>query len=271
MTNLITLTTDFGLTDGFVGVIKGVILSINPQAQCVDITHDIARQNVQQGAFVLANSVPFFPQAAIHVCVVDPGVGSARRPIAVQMGESVFVGPDNGVLSLAIGAQQAHTPDPQPRAFHLNKPRFWLPRISTTFHGRDIFSPSAAHLSLGVPLQDMGDPIDDWVSIAPSKPTRRRDGSLLGHVVYIDRFGNIVSDITEDALKEFGTRALSVEIAGREIHGLVQTYSDVEPEEFAALIGSPWKLEIAQREASAAEALGVCVGDEVVVRHSREE
>jgi S-adenosylmethionine hydrolase len=271
MTNLITLTTDFGLTDGFVGVMKGVILSINPQAQCVDITHDVARHDVRQGAFLLANSVPFFPQAAIHVCVVDPGVGSARRPIAVQMGETVFVGPDNGVLSLAIGALQARLPASQPRAFQLNKPGFWLPRISTTFHGRDIFSPSAAHLSLGAALEELGEPIDEWISLAPSTPVRRKDGSLLGHVIYIDRYGNIVSDITEEALKEFGTRALNVEISGREIRGLVQTYSDVEPEEFAALIGSPWKLEIAQREANAAEALGVCVGDEVIVRHSREE
>jgi S-adenosyl-L-methionine hydrolase (adenosine-forming) len=271
MTNLITLTTDFGLTDGFVGVMKGVILSINPEALCLDITHNIARQDIQQGAFLLANSVPYFPAAAIHVCVVDPGVGSTRRPIAVQVAEAIFVGPDNGVLSLAIEAQRSRAPDAKPLAFHLNNPRYWLPRISTTFHGRDIFSPCAAHLSLGVPLEEMGAPVDDWTSLTPSKPIRRKDGSLLGHVIYIDRYGNIVSDISEEALREFGTRDLKVEIAGREIHGLVRAYSDVEPEEFAALIGSPWKLEIAQREASAAEALGVCVGDEVVVRHSREE
>ena len=149
MTKLITLTTDFGLTDGFVGVMKGVILSIHPEAQCIDISHDVPRQNIQQGAFVLANSVPYFPADAIHLCVVDPGVGSARRAIAVEAGETVFVGPDNGVLSLAIGALRAKSPGAQVRAFHLNNSRYWLPRVSTTFHGRDVFSPCAAHLSHG--------------------------------------------------------------------------------------------------------------------------
>jgi S-adenosyl-L-methionine hydrolase (adenosine-forming) len=271
MTNLITLTTDFGLTDGFVGVMKGVILSINPEAQCTDITHDVPRQNIRQGAFMLANSVPYFPRASIHVCVVDPGVGSTRRAIAVEVGETVFVGPDNGVLSLATEALKAQTPGAKPRAFHLNNPRYWLPRVSTTFHGRDVFSPCAAHLSRGVPLEDMGVSADDWISLSEAEPIRRKDGSLLGHVIYVDRYGNIVTDITEEALSEFGTRDVCVAIAGREIHGLVRTYSDVEPEEFAALIGSPWKLEIAQREANAAEALGVFVGDELVVRRTREE
>jgi S-adenosylmethionine hydrolase len=267
MTNLITLTTDFGLTDGFVGVMKGVILSINPDAQCVDITHEVARQNIQQGALLLANSVPYFPLAAIHLCVVDPGVGSTRRPIAVQVGEAIFVGPDNGVLSLAIQVLLARAPAAKPRGFHLNDPRYWLPQVSNTFHGRDIFSPCAAHLSRGVPLDQVGAPLDDWITLAPPNPVRRKDGSLVGHVIYIDRYGNIVSDVGEEALREFGASQISVEIAGREIHGLVRTYSDVEPAEFAALIGSPWKLEIVQREGNAAEALGVCVGDELFVRH----
>lgn len=271
MTNLITLTTDFGLTDGFVGVIKGVILSINPEAQCVDISHDVARQDIQQGAFVLANSVPYFPPAAIHVCVVDPGVGSERRAIAVRVGEAVLVGPDNGVLSLAAEALLERTPGAEPRVFHLNDPRFWLPRVSTTFHGRDVFSPCAAHLSRGVSLEEMGTAVDDWIKLAPSKPIRRKDGSFQGHVIYVDRYGNIVTDITEDTIKGWAPANLTVEIAGREIHGLVRTYSDVEPGDFATFIGSPWKLEIAQRESNAAESLGVFPGDEIVIRHAREE
>lgn len=268
MTNLITLTTDFGLTDGFVGVMKGVILSINADAQCVDITHDIPPQDIHQGSFLLANSVPYFPAAAIHLCVVDPGVGSTRRAIAVQVGETTFVGPDNGVLSLAIQTLGGRAPV-NPRGFELNNPRYWLPRVSTTFHGRDIFSPCAAHLSRGVPLEELGAPIDDWITLAPSGPSRRKDGSLVGHVIYVDRYGNVVSDISEQTLREFGTDELIVEIAGREIRGLARTYSDVEPEEFAALLGSPWKLEIAQREGNAAEALGICVGDELVVRRGK--
>ncbi len=264
MTNLITFTTDFGLRDGFAGIIKGVVLSINPEAHFVDITHEIEPQNIQQGAFLLANSIPYFPAEAIHVCVVDPGVGSTRRALAVQVGATTFIGPDNGVLSLAIQAVQART-EAQPQAFELNNPRYWLPRVSTTFHGRDIFAPSAAHLSRGVPLTELGTPTESWIRLDPPAPVRR-DGVLIGHVIYIDRYGNIVSDITDQDLQAWGGGTPVIEIGGHHIHGLVRTYSDVEPGEFAALIGSPWKLEVAQREGNAAEALDVLVGDELVVR-----
>lgn len=265
MPHLITLTTDFGLTDGFVGVMKGVILSINPQAQIVDITHDIAPQNIQQGAFLLENSVPYFPAAAIHVCVVDPGVGSTRKPLALQIGETIFVGPDNGVLSLAVERLESNLAA-RARAFHLNNPRYWLPRVSNTFHGRDIFSPCAAHLSRGVPLEEIGEPVDEWIRLPSPKPLRGVKGRLVGHVIYIDRYGNIISNVSETDIRSLGSRNLCVEIAGREIRGLMRTYSDVAPGEFAALIGSPWKLEVAQREGNAAKALGVEVGDEVIVR-----
>jgi S-adenosylmethionine hydrolase len=265
MTNLITLTTDFGLIDGFVGVMKGVMLSINPDAQFVDITHDIAPQDVQQGAFLLANSTPYFPAAAIHICVVDPGVGSTRRPLAAQVGETFFVAPDNGVISLALELFQARA-NGAPRVFHLNNPRFWLPRVSNTFHGRDIFSPCAAHLSRGIPLEELGTPISDWVTLAPTAPARRDARTLVGRVIYIDRYGNIVSNITDADMKDFGDGTVRVQIAGRELRGLVRTYSDVARGELAALIGSPWKLEIAQREGNAAKTLGVQVGDEIVVR-----
>ncbi len=265
MTNLITLTTDFGLVDGFVGVMKGVMLSINPSAQFVDITHDIPPQNIQQGAFLLANSVPYFPPAAIHLCVVDPGVGSSRRAIAVQVGETTFIAPDNGVLSFAVNALQART-GATPRAFELNNPRYWLARVSTTFHGRDVFSPSAAHLSRGVPLEELGTEVKDWITLVPPAPVQRDDGLLVGHIIYIDRYGNIVSDIDEQALQQLGTDNIVVFIGGRRIRGLVRTYSDVEPDEFAVLVGSPWKLEIARRNGNAARALNAAIGDEVVVQ-----
>ncbi len=264
MTNLITLTTDFGLIDGFVGVMKGVMLSINPQAQFVDITHDIAPQDIQQGAFLLANSVPYFPAAAIHLCVVDPGVGSTRRALAIQVGETTFIGPDNGVLSLAVQALAARS-SITPRAVSLDNPRYRLERVSTTFHGRDIFSPAAAYLSHGVPFEDLGPLLNEWITLAPPTPTRRHDGALVGHVIYIDRYGNIVSDIDEKTLKQLGTGDVVVTIGGRKLRGLVQTYSDVEPGEFAVLLGSPWKLEVARRNGSAAEALDVAVGDEIIV------
>ena len=156
MNRIITLTTDFGTRDGFVGVMKGVILNINPHANIVDITHDIAPQNIEQGAFLFANAVKYFPANVIHVVVVDPGVGSARRPIAVQLGKTFFVAPDNGVLSRIT--DHASLPI---RVVHLTNPAYWLPRVSATFHGRDIFAPVAAHLSLGVPLDALGEPIDD--------------------------------------------------------------------------------------------------------------
>ncbi|MGE5138447.1 MAG: S-adenosyl-l-methionine hydroxide adenosyltransferase family protein [Rudaea sp.] len=264
MTNLITLTTDFGLIDGFVGVMKGVILSINPDARIVDITHGVERQDIRQGAFLLANSLPYFPPA-IHVCVVDPGVGSSRAALAIQVGESTLIGPDNGVLSLAVEVLRAKS-GAVPRAFRLTNPKFWLDPVSTTFHGRDVFSPSAAHLSRGVPLTELGSPAEDYITIAPSRPELRPDGSLVGHVIYIDRYGNIVSDIDQTMLARLGKGKPVVILGGRHIHGLVRTYSDVELGEFAALIGSPWKLEVARRQGNAADALGVSIGDEIKVR-----
>lgn len=260
MNRIITLTTDLGWGDGFVGTMKGVILSINPHATIVDIMHDIAPQNVEQGAFLFAASAKYFPANAIHVVVVDPGVGSARRAIAVQAGETLFVAPDNGVLSYALRNTQYAL-----RAVHLNKPEFWLPRVSHTFHGRDLFTPVAAHLSLGVPLEALGEPIDDWVRLAPALPTRRADGAIVGRVVHIDRFGNVVTNISEEMLADAERARIAVTIAGRTVRGVRQTYADAARGEVIALISSSWVLEIAMREGSAARELGVRVGDEVVL------
>ncbi len=262
--NLISLTTDFGLVDGFVGVLKGVILSINPQAQCVDITHEIPPQNIEQGAWVLSNSLAYFPPAAIHLCIVDPGVGSKRRALAIRVGETVLIGPDNGVLSPAVQMLEK-VRGVEAQAFQLDKPRFCLPRVSTTFHGRDIFSPCAAHISRGVPLEEVGSPAGEWINLALPRPLRREDGALVGHVIHIDRYGNVVTDIDQQTIQSLSGRPLEVHIGGRSIPGLVSTYSDVEPGEFAALVGSPWKLEIARRNGNAAQALGLSIGDQVIV------
>src|SRR5262245_48955494 len=214
MPNLITLTTDFGLADGFVGVMRGVILNLAPHAQIVDISHGVAPQQVDQGAILLANSVPYFPEKSIHVCVVDPGVGSARKPIAIRVGETFFVAPDNGVASLAA-ADLATRIGATPRAYELNNPRYWLPRVSNTFHGRDIFSPTAAHLANGAALDELGTPLDSFVNLAPPQPERRADGSLAGHVIYVDRYGNLVTDITSNQVASFDPDTLVVEIGGR--------------------------------------------------------
>jgi S-adenosyl-L-methionine hydrolase (adenosine-forming) len=270
MNLVITLTTDFGTSDGFVGMMKGVILSINPQASIVDITHDIAPQNVEQGAFVLAASSKYFPPNAIHVVVVDPGVGSERQAIAIQFGETVFVAPDNGILSPAISSLQSlnlsisnvHVPI---SAVRLNRPQYWLPRVSNTFHGRDIFAPCAAHLSLGVPLEALGEPITDWVKLPSDLPARRPDGAIEGRVVHVDRFGNIVTNIGEDMLRQMEREKLVVKIAGRKISGLKRSYAEGAPSELFALVNSAWLLEIAQRDGNAAKVLGAQIGEEVVV------
>ncbi len=260
MNRIITLTTDFGLGDGFVGTMKGVILRINPNVTIVDITHDIAPQHIEQGAFLFAASARYFPENAIHVVVVDPGVGSTRRPLAIQAGETIFVAPDNGVLSHALEDSRSEI-----RAVHLTKPEYWLPRISHTFHGRDIFSPVAAHLSLGVPIEALGAPIDDWVRIAPAPPIHRADGTMVGRVVHIDRFGNIVTNISEEMLPAVDRARITITIAGRTVHGVKQSYSDGAAVEAIALISSSWALEIAKREGNAAQEFGVRIGDEVTV------
>jgi S-adenosyl-L-methionine hydrolase (adenosine-forming) len=277
MNRIITLTTDFGLTDGFVGTMKGVILSINPNATLVDITHDIAPQNIEQGAFLFANAAKYFPADTIHVVVVDPGVGSARRAIAIKVHETIYVAPDNGVLSLAISDWRLETLRESPianlqspfRAVHLNRPAYWLPRVSNTFHGRDIFAPVAAHLSLGVPLETLGDPIDDWVRLSGCAAAFRSGDEIAGRVVHIDRFGNIVTNIGEEMLAGMDRARIVVHIGGKVVRGVKTTYADAARGELIALISSAWQVEVAMREGSAAQTLGIRLGDEVVLAMPR--
>ncbi len=258
---VITLTTDFGLTDGFVGAMKGVILSINPDATIIDITHDIAPQNVEQGAFLFANAAKYFPADAIHIVVVDPGVGSARRAIAAQEGETFFVAPDNGILSSVLR--------PSSSVVHLNRPAYWLPRVSNTFHGRDIFAPVAAHLSLGAPLEALGDPIGDWVRLSGCAAAFRAGNEIAGRVVHIDRFGNIVTNIGEEMLAGMDRACVIVRLGGRAVRGFKQTYADAARGELIVLISSSWQVEVAMREGNAAQTLGTRIGDEVVVTLDR--
>jgi S-adenosyl-L-methionine hydrolase (adenosine-forming) len=271
MGRIITLTTDFGLADGFVGTMKGVILSINPNATIVDITHDIAPQNVEQGAFLFANAAKYFPADTIHVVVVDPGVGSARREIALEAGEAVFVAPDNGVLSLAIDNRRLEmeysisNPQSLPHAVHLTKPAYWLPRVSNTFHGRDIFAPVAAHLSVGVPLQALGDAIEDWVQLPSCAAAFRAGDEIVGRVVHIDRFGNVITDIDEGMLVAVDRTRINVRIARRQVHGIKGVYVDAASGQMIALIGSGGQLEVALRDGNAAAALGARIGDEVIL------
>lgn len=265
MSRIITLTSDFGTRDAYVGTMKGVILNIASQVTIVDITHQIAPQNVRQGAFLFASSVKYFPPDAIHVVVVDPGVGSARRPIAIRVGDTVFIAPDNGVLTPAVEACAATYPSAPVQAIHLDRAEYWLPQVSKTFHGRDIFAPCAAHLARGIPFESLGSPIDDWVRLAASAPTVRSDGSIVAHVQDIDGFGNIVIDVVGASLQGADRSGTTITLAGRALRGIRQAYADATPGELLALIGSSGHLEVAVRNGNAAQLLGIREGDEVVI------
>src|SRR5512138_481516 len=195
---ILTLTTDFGLRSGFVGIMKGVIYGIAPQVEIVDISHGIAPQDVHEGAFTLWRAAPFFPAGTIHVYVVDPGVGTQRRPLAARLGEQYFVGPDNGLLTPLIEAAEQKQ---EPVEFvHLNNPKYWLPKISRTFHGRDVFAPVGAYLANGASLNALGPRINDPVRLELPQPVKT-DVGWAAHVIMIDTFGNLATDLPASALK----------------------------------------------------------------------
>lgn len=255
---IITLTTDFGLSDSYVGAMKGVILRIAPDARLVDITHLAPPQDIVRASAILQGIVPYYPPETVHVVVIDPGVGSERRPIAVRTAQGFFVGPDNGVFTRVIAdAVDAGSP---PGIRHLDNPSYWLPAISWTFHGRDIFAPVAAHLASGAAFEDLGPVIDDPVLLSLSSAARRPDGSIRGRIVSVDHFGNLVSDVPAGWL---AGRSWRFHIAGRLINGLSPTYAAVAPGEILALIGSSGQLEIAVRNGSAAQQLGVQAGEPI--------
>jgi S-adenosylmethionine hydrolase len=256
---IITLTTDFGLADSYVGALKGVILSIAPQATLVDITHMVPPQDVRRGSAILRDAAPFFPAGTIHVAVVDPGVGSARRPIAVRTPQAIYVGPDNGLFTHVLVDDALA----RPHVIHLDNPKAWLPAVSHTFHGRDIFAPVAAHLATGMPFEHVGTPIDDPVLSPVSGAQRLPDGVIRGHVEAVDHFGNLVSDVPTSWLS--GGRWI-VHIAGQDIPVLSATYAEVPPGAVLALIGSSGRLEVSVRNGHAAQHLGVQVGEPIVIR-----
>ena len=262
MSNVITLITDFGTADGYVGTMHGVILKICPEAHIVDISHEIAPQDLRQAAYVLYTAYPYFPDGTVHVVVVDPGVGSQRRAIALRPERAVFVAPDNGVLSYVAAREDVL------EIVDVTNPRYWLGEISATFHGRDIFSPVGAHLACGVPLSSVGRPLSEIITFDLMKPGTGADGVIRGHVLHVDHFGNIITDIREEMLE--GMCDARVEIAGRSIEasieGISTTYAVADVGDLVALIGSEGHLEIAVRDGNAGAMLGAVAGDEVVVR-----
>jgi S-adenosylmethionine hydrolase len=251
---LITLLTDFGARDIYVAAMKGVILSLNPQAVLVDLTHEVPPQDIRAGAFLLAAATPHFPEGAIHLAVVDPGVGTDRRALAAWGKGRFWVGPDNGLFSLAwAGATDL-------KVVCLENPAYFRPQVSATFHGRDLFAPVAAHLSLGVELPRLGPPLIDPVALPNLAPIYSED-TARGEIIYVDHFGNLVSNVPAAGLRGWlGGRSCQIRVGSVMIPGMARTYADVAPGQFLALEGSHGFLEIACHRDSAARRLAAGVG-----------
>jgi len=264
--SVITLITDFGMEDGNVGVMKGVICGINPCASIVDLSHDISPQDIAATAYVLRRAYTYFPQGTIHVVVVDPGVGSQRRALAVQTAQAFFVAPDNGVLTYVL--QELREKGEKTRIINLTNPRYWLPQVSTVFHGRDIFAPVAAHISLGVDIDTLGEEIED-VLMLPPLALEMDHGKIVGQVAHIDHFGNLLTNIPGSDLISLGDR-LTISVAEREIRGLRDTFSQGQTGQLIAYIDSSAHLAIGVVNGSAQQLLKSQVGESVEVTSSKD-
>jgi S-adenosyl-L-methionine hydrolase (adenosine-forming) len=253
---LITLTTDFGYQDAFVGVMKAVIAGINPNAQVVDLTHGIPAQDVMAAALTLRHAIGYFPRGTIHVAVVDPGVGSARKPALIGANGNYFVGPDNGIFSLAL---EGETPGP---IVHLSNPAYHLQPTSKTFHGRDIFAPAAAHLSLGVPPANFGKSVNSFVQLTLPKVVRH-EREIDGEIIYIDVFGNLFTNIREHDLTGLPSDGLKIALGPVWVCSLAASYAGASKGELVALVNSWGLLEIAENSGNAARRTGAQVGDKV--------
>ncbi len=255
----ITLTTDFGTRDWFVGTMKGVIARINPRSQVVDISHEIEPGNIREGAFSLAVSYCFFPKGTVHVAVIDPGVGSSRRAIAVVTENYAFVGPDNGVLSWALRREKMKS------IYRLENPEFFLEPVSQTFHGRDVFSPVAAHLSKGISPRRLGPPVRDLLQL-PWPAACRTGHDIEGEIVYVDRFGNCITNIDAESLATADAGALEVSVGRKCRCGIKPFYQAVPAGHPVAVIGSSGFLEMAVNGGSAARKFTLSPGNVVHVR-----
>lgn len=261
--NLIALLTDFGTRDNYVGTLKGVIFKINPHIQIVDICHDIPPQDIMNAAYLLYASYRYFPKGTIFVVVVDPGVGTKRRAICVKTGDYLFLAPDNGVLSFALNNLKIK------KIIELTNSRYFLSTVSSTFHARDIFAPVAAHISLGLRLNQLGKELKSIKRINFPKPKLRKDGILEGKVIHIDRFGNIITNVSckdfEDFQKRISGGSFEIRVRETSIKRISCSYSEGRPGQALSLFGSTNFLEISLNQDNAAKRLKVKRGDGVIL------
>jgi S-adenosyl-L-methionine hydrolase (adenosine-forming) len=250
---ILTLTTDFGRKDHFAGVMKGVILGICPDADIVDISHDVQPFEISEGAYLIAQAYRFFPTRTVHVVVVDPGVGSARRPILVEADGQFFIGPDNGVLAM-VYSKVAH------KARVITNEKYFLHPVSRTFHGRDIFAPSGAHLAKDARPSTFGRLIEDHLKPAFTEPQRIAKRVWVGTVLHIDRFGNLITNFHIDSFSDVRVKPFELAIGTQILTRLGLTFAEIDPGEAFAIVGSSGYIEIAINQASAARALGCGVG-----------
>jgi S-adenosyl-L-methionine hydrolase (adenosine-forming) len=253
---ILTLTTDFGLSDHYVGAMKGVILGICPQAQIVDISHGIAPFEITEGAYTIAQAYGCFPKKTVHVVVVDPGVGTARRPILMEAAGQYFVAPDNGVLAMIYGRE--------PHKIRLiSNEKYFRKPVSRTFHGRDLFAPSAAHLAVGITPAQFGPRIEDYLKPAFDKPQRAGKRTWNGQVLKIDRFGNIITNFHSGDFPNLETQNVSFSVGPQEVTVIAHNYAETAPGELFAIVGSSGYYEISMAQASAAKRIGCMAGGPV--------
>ena len=259
MSRILTLTTDFGISDGYVAAMKGVVLTCAPEAQIVDITHQVPPQDIVAGAFVMYSACPFFPKGSVHIGVVDPGVGSDRRGIVVETEQFLYVGPDNGLFSPVYEREVVR------RIVAIENAVLMRPVVSSTFHGRDVFVQVGAHLLRGIPCEEVGPEIEDPVT-CDLWGVEERDDALVGRVVCVDHFGNALSMIARSKIDaKYPDGDFEIVVGKTRFDRICQTYSEVKEGEALALYGSLDTLEVAVCEGSASETLGIKRGDEICV------
>jgi len=256
---IITLITDFGLSDHYAGVMRGVILGICPQAEIVDISHEVGAYEVVEGAFLLAQTYPYFPRGTVHVVVIDPGVGTARRPIVAEAAGQRFVAPDNGVLSMMYAHEK-------PKVRWITSEKYFLKPVSQTFHGRDIFAPVGAHLARGIAPAKMGKQITDYLRLHFERPVRTARRAWTGAVLKIDRFGNLVTNFPAEEFPDLQKRPFEMSIGLETVNRLARNYAESGPGQLFVIVGSSGYLEVSASQASAAKMLGCGVGAPVELR-----